>query len=170
MGNTCKPMAVSFQCMTKFTTNKQKKKKKHRNAGLIPRSERSTGVGNGKPLQYSSQENSMERGVWWPTVHEAAKSLTRLSTHTQNIPQRAEKQCKDLDKLMESGQLNYRSASTKDSDPWQKTHFLFCGERDFRKDIPMNKSKPDINYSLHRLGSHSNCLNTCNCVRGKSDS
>ena len=25
MGNTCKPMAVSFQCMTKFTTNKKKK-------------------------------------------------------------------------------------------------------------------------------------------------
>ena len=31
MGNTCKPMAVSFQCMTKFITNKKKeiiKKKK----------------------------------------------------------------------------------------------------------------------------------------------
>ena len=32
MGNTCKPMAVSFQCMTKFTTNKKiykfKKKRK----------------------------------------------------------------------------------------------------------------------------------------------
>ena len=27
MGNTCKPMAVSFQCMTKFTTNKKRKKK-----------------------------------------------------------------------------------------------------------------------------------------------
>ena len=27
MGNTSKPMAVSFQCMTKFTTNKKKKKK-----------------------------------------------------------------------------------------------------------------------------------------------
>ena len=26
MGNTCKPMAVSFQCMTKSTTNKIKKK------------------------------------------------------------------------------------------------------------------------------------------------
>ena len=26
MGNTCKPMAVSFQCMTKFTTNKKKKR------------------------------------------------------------------------------------------------------------------------------------------------
>ena len=35
MGNTCKPMAVSFQCMTKVTTNKKnnnnKKKKKERN-------------------------------------------------------------------------------------------------------------------------------------------
>ena len=26
MGNTCKPMAVSFPCMTKFTTKKKKKK------------------------------------------------------------------------------------------------------------------------------------------------
>ena len=25
MGNTCKPMVVSFQCMTKFTTNKKNK-------------------------------------------------------------------------------------------------------------------------------------------------
>ena len=25
MGNTCKPMAVSFQCMTKSTTKKKKK-------------------------------------------------------------------------------------------------------------------------------------------------
>ena len=25
MGNTCKPMAVSFQCMTKFSTKKKKK-------------------------------------------------------------------------------------------------------------------------------------------------
>ena len=28
LGNTCKPMAVSFQCMTKSTTIKKKKKKK----------------------------------------------------------------------------------------------------------------------------------------------
>ena len=26
MGNTCKPMAVSFQCMTKFTTKKKQNK------------------------------------------------------------------------------------------------------------------------------------------------
>ena len=34
MGNTCKPMAVSFQCMTKFTTIKKKKKKKKHKAYL----------------------------------------------------------------------------------------------------------------------------------------
>ena len=30
MGNTCKPMAVSFQCMTKSTTIKKKKRKKEK--------------------------------------------------------------------------------------------------------------------------------------------
>ena len=30
MGNTCKPMAVSFQCMTKYTRNKRKKRKKEK--------------------------------------------------------------------------------------------------------------------------------------------
>ena len=32
MGNTCKPLAVSFQCMTKSTTNKKKKKEKKNDA------------------------------------------------------------------------------------------------------------------------------------------
>ena len=35
MGNTCKPMAVSFQCMTKFTTNKKKKSEKKKEKKLI---------------------------------------------------------------------------------------------------------------------------------------
>ena len=34
MGNTCKPMAVSFQCMTKSTTNKKKKKQKKKENGI----------------------------------------------------------------------------------------------------------------------------------------
>ena len=34
MGNTCKPMAVLFQCMTKFTTNKKKKKKWKERPGI----------------------------------------------------------------------------------------------------------------------------------------
>ena len=36
MGNTYKPMAVLFQCMTKFTTNKIKKKKKQGTNKLPP--------------------------------------------------------------------------------------------------------------------------------------
>ena len=27
------------------------------------------GEGNGNPLQYSCQENPMDRGTWWATVH-----------------------------------------------------------------------------------------------------
>ena len=40
--------------------------------------------GNGNPLQYSCLGNLMDRGAWWATVHEVAKSQTRLSdrTHT----------------------------------------------------------------------------------------
>ena len=34
MGNTCKPMAVSFQCMTKYTTNKKKIKKERKKKNL----------------------------------------------------------------------------------------------------------------------------------------
>ena len=47
--------------------------------GSIPGSERSSRVGNGKPLQYSSLENSMDRGAWRATVHKVANSRTQLS-------------------------------------------------------------------------------------------
>ena len=39
MGNTCKPMAVSFQCMTKFTTNKKKIKKRNNASKFIYKTE-----------------------------------------------------------------------------------------------------------------------------------
>ena len=44
--------------------------------GLIPGSERSPGVGNGNPLQYSCLENSMDQGAWQATVHGVAKGWT----------------------------------------------------------------------------------------------
>ena len=56
-----------------------------RDAGLILGSGRSSGVGNGNPLQYSCLENSMDRGVWWATVHRAAKSWTVLSISTDKV-------------------------------------------------------------------------------------
>ena len=46
--------------------------------GSIPRSGRSPGEGNGNPLQYSCLENPMDRGAWQATVHQVAKSQTRL--------------------------------------------------------------------------------------------
>ena len=36
--------------------------------GSIPGSGRSAGGEHGNPLQYSSLENSMNRGAWWATV------------------------------------------------------------------------------------------------------
>ena len=50
-----------------------------RDTGLIPKSGRSPGIGNGNPLQYSCLENFMDRGTWWPTVHGVTKSRARLS-------------------------------------------------------------------------------------------
>ena len=35
---------------------------------------RSPGERNGYPLQYSCLKNSMDRGVWWATVHGVAKN------------------------------------------------------------------------------------------------
>ena len=55
-----------------------------RDAGLVPLvpgSGRSPGVGNGKPLQYSCLENSMDRGAWQATVHGPTKIQTRLTEH-----------------------------------------------------------------------------------------
>ena len=50
--------------------------------GLIPGSGRSSGEGNGNPLQYSCLENPMGGGAWCATVHGVAKSWTWLSDLT----------------------------------------------------------------------------------------
>ena len=45
----------------------------------IPGSGRSSGEGDGNPVQYSCLENPMDRGAWQATVHGVAKSQTQLS-------------------------------------------------------------------------------------------
>ena len=50
--------------------------------GSIPGSGRSSGEGNGNPLQYSCLENPMDGGAWWAIVHGVSKSQTRLSDFT----------------------------------------------------------------------------------------
>ena len=47
--------------------------------GSVPGSGRSSGEGNGYPLQYSCLENPMDRGPWQVTVHGIAKSRTQLN-------------------------------------------------------------------------------------------
>ena len=48
----------------------------------------SLGGGNGNSLQYSCQENPMDRGAWWTAVHGVSKSQTqleRLSMHAHRM-------------------------------------------------------------------------------------
>ena len=47
--------------------------------GSIPGSGRSSGEGNGNPLQSSRLESPMEGGAWWTMVHGVTKSRTQLS-------------------------------------------------------------------------------------------
>ena len=57
-------------------------KESTRDTSLIPGSGRSPGEGNGNPPQYSSLENSMDRGAWQAIVHGVAKSQTVVKAHT----------------------------------------------------------------------------------------
>ena len=51
--------------------------------GAIPGLGRSSGVGNGNPLQCFCLENFMDRIAQLATVHAVAKSWIQLNTHTQ---------------------------------------------------------------------------------------
>ena len=46
--------------------------------GSNPGSGRSPGGGNGKPLQHSCLENSIDRGAWWAKVRGVLKRQTQL--------------------------------------------------------------------------------------------
>ena len=48
--------------------------------GSIPRSGRSSGEGNGNPLQYSCLENPMDREAWRVTVHGLSRVGHDLAT------------------------------------------------------------------------------------------
>ena len=54
-----------------------------RDAGSITGWERSPGVGDSSPIQYSCLGNPMDKGAWRTTVRRAARSRTQLSTHSQ---------------------------------------------------------------------------------------
>ena len=58
-----------------------------RDSGSTPGSGILPGEGNGNPLQYSCLENSVDRGVWWATVHGITKesdTTEQLSIHAMS--------------------------------------------------------------------------------------
>ena len=65
-----------------------------RRHGLDPGAGKIPGEGNGYPFLYSCQENSMDRGAWWATVHRATKESdktehTCMHTHLLGQPMSA---------------------------------------------------------------------------------
>ena len=81
MGNTCKPMVVSFQCMTKFTTNNKKKRKRWLGATLV------AGGGGGACIPSQGSLTSVAsdkkpRSTW--LIH-FLRRVTQLSSHEQSF-------------------------------------------------------------------------------------
>ena len=71
-----------------------------RDSGSIPGSGRSSGEGNGNPLQYSCLEDSTDRGAWQATVHgmaemDMAEQLS-IHVHTHNMLYSLLVECLDL--------------------------------------------------------------------------
>ena len=56
-----------------------------RDAGSIPHSGKSSGGGQGNPLQYYFLEKPMDRGAWWATVHRVAKTEAHMHPRTYLI-------------------------------------------------------------------------------------
>ena len=63
-----------------------------RDKGSIPGSIRSTGGGNGNPLQCSCLENPMDWGIWW--AHRVTKSQTQLKWFSTEHSTTCEYKCK----------------------------------------------------------------------------
>ena len=64
-------------------------KKLSANAGdtrSIPGSRRSSGEGNGNPLQYACLGNPMDRAAWWAAVHGVTKESDK--TEEQHVKQK----------------------------------------------------------------------------------
>ena len=107
---------------------------------MIPGLGRSSGGGNGNPLQYSCLGNPMDRSAWRAAVHGVAKSQTRLKCLTHTSP--------DPKWLLSKAQEIRKSLSEQDFDcNYLKTH-IPCFSRRSQTPQINSKSKQTIQYVL----------------------
>ena len=104
--------------------------------GLIPGSGRSSGEGNGNPLQYSCLENPVDRGAWWATVHGVTKVKTRLSNwHFWTVVLE-----KTLESPLDSEEI--KGVNLKGNKPW-----IVIGRTNAEAEAPILRP-PDMNSQL----------------------
>ena len=68
-------------------------------SGSIPGSGRCPGEGNDNSLQYSCQENSMNKGAWRATVHGVAKDMIYSLNNIFSLSNYGLERLKDLFKV-----------------------------------------------------------------------
>ena len=94
-----------------------------RDACWIPGSEPAPGEGNGYTFQYSCLENFIDRGALRAIVHGAAKSQTRLSTHTDTHTQ--------ITKKADRNQKKKKQLNKNIPDIFNDFHKLFWKTQDY---------------------------------------
>ena len=75
MGNTCKPLAVSFQCMTKSTTKKKKKGKKSKKKKRVTNKGLLHSTGNSAQCHVAAWKGEEFWGEW---IHVCPPGLCSL--------------------------------------------------------------------------------------------
>ena len=79
MGNTCKPMAVSFQCMTKSTTIKKKERKKTANSDVATAIRLDSEFWFSKSPMGKGMMHSSKKTVYFFGNHEISNKLQERS-------------------------------------------------------------------------------------------
>jgi len=98
----------------------------------------SIGEGNGNPLHYSCQENPMDRGAWWATVHRVAESRTRLSDFTFTLCSDEKRNELYFLKIIKHGWISRELGWIKNTNPpnyvwYDSTHITFSKWRSYRE-------------------------------------
>ena len=114
-----------------------------RDTDSIPGLGRSPGEGNSNPLQYSCLENSMDRGIWWATVHGVAKSWIWLKWLSTSLLAPNHELGKPWDTL---SSVQFSSVTQSCLTLWNRMNCSTPG-------LPVHQQLPEFTQTLvHRVG------------------